>query len=379
MDDFRSLVKACDANGIELAVDVALQASPDHPWVSEHPAWFKHRPDGSIQYAENPPKKYQDIYPLDFESDDWRALWDGCLEIFRFWAREGVRVFRVDNPHTKPFAFWEWLIAEVRADHPDAIFLAEAFTRPAVMHRLAIVGFTLSYSYFPWRVTKGELTEYFSELSTAPSVDQFRPSSWPNTPDILPWHLMDAPVTQFAARAFLAATLSPSWGIYGPAFETVDNRAAGNGKEEYLDSEKYQIRAWDRRAPDAAWLRSIIADLNRIRTDELALHTLRTLQFHHIGNDALLCFSKTPYAGPQVDPVDPHAATILVVANLDPIATQSGTTWLDLGALGVDPAQPFQVQDLLGGRTFTWEGEENYVELQPGSHPGHIFRVVQGQ
>jgi starch synthase (maltosyl-transferring) len=379
MDDFRSLVKACDANGIELAIDVALQASPDHPWVTEHPEWFKHRPDGSIQYAENPPKKYQDIYPFDFESDEWRALWDACLDIFRFWAREGIRIFRVDNPHTKPFAFWEWLIAEVRADTPDAIFLAEAFTRPAVMHRLAMVGFTLSYNYFPWRVSKGELVEYFTELSTPPSVDQFRPSSWPNTPDILPWHLMDAPVTQFGARVFLAATLSPSYGIYGPAFETADGHAAGNGKEEYLDSEKYQLRAWDRNQPETAWLRSLIADLNRIRTDELALHTLRTLRFHHVGNDALLCFSKTPHSGPAVDPQDPHAGSILVVANLDPVAAQSGLTWLDLPALGVDGSRPFQVQDLLGGRTFTWEGPENYVELHPGSHPGHIFRVVQGR
>jgi starch synthase (maltosyl-transferring) len=375
MDDFRSLVASATANGLELALDIALQTSPEHPWVTEHPAWFKHRPDGTIQYAENPPKKYQDIYPLDFESDDWRGLWDACLDIFRFWAAEGVRIFRVDNPHTKPFPFWEWLIGEVRALHPDTLFLAEAFTRPAVMQRLAAVGFSQSYSYFPWRVTKHELTEYFTELSTPPSVDCLRPSCWPNTPDILAWHLMDAPRTTFALRAFLAALLSPSYGVYGPAYELGDNRAAGNGKEEYLDSEKYQLRWWDRNDPDS--LRGLLAELNRIRHEHLALHTLRTVRFHPVDNDQLLCFSKTTYEGPSTDPADRPRATMLVVANLDAEHEQHGTVSLDLDALGVDGARPYEVHDVLCDRSFTWTGPVNYVELHPDVQPGHVFRVTQ--
>jgi starch synthase (maltosyl-transferring) len=282
----------------------------------------------------------------------------------------------VDNPHTKPFAFWEWVIGELRRRDPGVILLSEAFTRPRVMHRLTRVGFTLSYSYFPWRVSKDELTEYFTELSTPPSVDEFRPSAWPNTPDILPWHLMGAGPSTFAVRAFTAATLCPSWGIYGPAFELGDNSPANNGKEEYLDSEKYEIKGWNRDDPRS--LRPLIAQLNRVRTANRALHTLRTLRFHEIGNGALLCFSKTPHAGPSVDPASPHGSTVLVVANLDPGTAQSGTTTLDLAALGVDGARPFDVHDLVSGETFTWYGPHNYVELHPDRQPGHIFRVTQG-
>ncbi len=375
VDDVADLVAKAAQQGLDLALDLAFQCSPDHPWVTEHPEWFRHRPDGTIQYAENPPKKYQDIYPLDFECDAWRELWDALLDVALFWARRGVRIFRVDNPHTKPFAFWEWFIAEVRVRYPEAMFLSEAFSRPEIMHRLAKVGFTLSYSYFPWRQTKTELTEYFTELSTPPGVDQFRPSAWPNTPDILTFQLQGAPRTLFASRAFLAATLCPSWGVYGPAFELADNVDAANGKEEYGASEKYEIRDWDRNDP--ASLRELLGELNRIRTDHLALRTLRTLRFHHADNDALLVYSKTPYAGPSVDPARPHQASILVVANLDAAWTQGGFLDLDLAALGVDPARPYTAHDVLADRTFTWEGSHVYVELHPDEQPGHVLRITQ--
>ncbi|MBI2704192.1 MAG: alpha-1,4-glucan--maltose-1-phosphate maltosyltransferase [Actinobacteria bacterium] len=376
LDDFRRLVEAARDNRLDIALDIAFQCSPDHPWVTEHPAWFEHRPDGTIQHAENPPKKYQDIYPLDFDTGEWESLWEALLDVFLYWARQGVTIFRVDNPHTKPFAFWSWVIGEVQARYPEAIFLSEAFTRPAIMHRLAKVGFTLSYSYFPWRQSKQELTEYFTELAAPPGVEYFRPSCWPNTPDILTTQLWGAPRELFASRYFLAATLSPSIGIYGPAFELCENRDAGNGKEEYADSEKYELRQWDRNDPIS--IREIIGELNAYRFDQLALHTLRTLLFHHTDNDALLAYSKTPHAGPSVDPSRPHVATVLMVANLDPHRTQGGFVDLDPGALGVDPSRPYQVHDLIADRTFTWEGPHVYVELDPHEQPGHLFRVTQG-
>lgn len=375
IDDFRLLVDAARQNDLQVALDIAVQCSPEHPWVSEHPEWFKHRPDGTIQYAENPPKRYQDIYPLDLVCDEWAALWDALLDVFLFWAREGVSIFRVDNPHTKPFAFWEWVIGEVRTRYPDAIFLSEAFTRPAVMHRLAMIGFTLSYSYFPWRQSKQELTDYFTELCSPPGVDYLRPSCWPNTPDILTTQMWDAPRELFALRYFLAATLSPSIGIYGPAYELCENRDAGNGKEEYASSEKYEIRSWDR--SDPATIRDLIGELNRCRFDQLALHTLRTLRFHEIENDALIAYSKTPHSGPSVDPSRPHAATVLVVANLDPSWAQGGFVDLDLHELGVDPSRPFVVHDLIVDRSFDWSGPRNYVELDPSQQPGHVLRVTQ--
>ncbi|HVN50012.1 MAG TPA: maltotransferase domain-containing protein, partial [Acidimicrobiales bacterium] len=373
--DFDALVVAARDREMEVALDLAFQCSPDHPWVREHPQWFRHRPDGTIQYAENPPKRYQDIYPLDFASVDWRALWDALLDVTLFWCERGVRTFRVDNPHTKPFAFWEWLLAEVRARHPHTVFLSEAFTRPAPMHRLAQVGFTQSYTYFTWRTTRDELVEYFTELSSPPSVDELRPNVWPNTPDILPWHLQHAPAAMFALRLVLAATLSPSYGIYGPAFELCESSPAGNGKEEYLDSEKYQLRRWD--LDQALNLRPLVAEINTIRRDHLAFHTLRTLRFHGCDNGALLCFSKTPHAGPCVDPERPSSASMLVVVNLDPHLAESGTLELDLAALGVDPERPYDVEDLLGGCRFTWRGDRPWVELDPGRHPAHVLRVSQ--
>jgi starch synthase (maltosyl-transferring) len=375
VDDVASLAAAAAEMGIDLALDLAFQCSPDHPWVTEHPEWFRHRPDGSIQYAENPPKKYQDIYPLDFEGPAWSSLWDELLAVTLFWCGHGIRVFRVDNPHTKPFAFWEWLITEVQARHPGTIFLAEAFTRPKVMRRLGQVGFTQGYSYFTWRTSKAELVDYFTELSSAPSVDEFRPNLWPTTPDILPWHLQHAPLEAFALRLLLAATLAPSYGVYGPGYELGDNEPAGNGKEEFGASEKYEIRRWD--LSRRRTLRPLLADLNRIRRDHLALHTLRTLRFHATDNDALICFSKTPHRGPSVDPALPALASVLVVVNLDPAVRQGGLVHLDLEALGVDPSRPYVVDDVLGGQAYVWHGTSNIVELDPGHRPGHVFRVTQ--
>ncbi len=373
--DVGRLATAAARFGIDLALDLAFQCSPDHPWVTEHPEWFRHRPDGTIQYAENPPKRYQDIYPLDFESPAWRALWDELLAVTLFWCEQGVRVFRVDNPHTKPFAFWQWLIAEVQSRHQGMLFLAEAFTRPAVMRRLGQVGFTQGYTYFTWRTSKADLVEYFTELSTAPSVDEFRPNAWPTTPDILPEHLQHAPLTAFALRLVLAATLSPSYGVYGPSYELGVNEPAGNGLEEFAQSEKYEICRWDR--SHARTLRPLLADINRIRRNHLALHTLRTLRFHGTNNDALICYSKTPHRGPSVDPAQPALATMLIVVNLDPSDRQAGMVDLDLAALGLDPSRPFVVDDLLGATAYVWQGGSNFVELHPDRQPGHVFRVSQ--
>ena len=374
VDDVRALAAAARENGMELALDLAFQCSPDHPWVTEHPEWFRHRPDGTIQYAENPPKKYQDIYPLDFESPAWLELWEALLDVVEFWMDQGVTVFRVDNPHTKPFAFWEWLIERVHRRDPDVIFLAEAFTRPEVMHQLARVGFTQSYTYFTWRVAKPELIEYATEVSTSPSADEFRPNFWPTTPDILPWHLQEAPLEAFAVRHLLAATLAASYGIYGPGFELGDNRPAGNGKEEYLDSEKYEIRHWDLSGPS---LRDQIARVNRIRNQQLALHTTRTLRIHGSGNDQILAYSKTTHDGPDPDPSAPHRNPVLCVVNLDPSTVQTDVLDLDLVALGVDPARPYQVHDLLTDQSWTWHGHHPYVELHPSEQPGHVLRVSQ--
>ena len=373
--DVAALARAAADHEIALALDLAFQCSPDHPWVSEHPEWFRHRPDGTIQYAENPPKAYQDIYPLDFDTPAWRALWDELLAVTLFWCTQGVTVFRVDNPHTKPFAFWQWLIAEVRSLHPGTIFLAEAFTRPMVMRRLGQVGFTQGYTYFTWRTSGSELVEYFSELASPPWVDEFRPNAWPTTPDILAWHLQHAPLEAFAVRLALAATLSPSYGVYGPSFELGENIPSGNDKEEFGRSEKYEIRHWD--LTSARTLRPLMGDLNRIRRQQLALHTLRTLRFHGSDNDALLCFSKTAHAGASVDPARPGTATVLVVVNLDPLGVQRGTISFDAAGLGVDPARPFDVEDVLGGHSFAWQGGQAFIELDPARQPAHVFRITQ--
>ncbi len=363
-DDFSYFVEEAESHGLEVALDVAFQCSPDHPWVTEHPEWFTHRPDGTIQYAENPPKKYQDIYPINFESEDWEALWDALADVFRFWIDRGVRIFRVDNPHTKPFRFWEWLITEIRAESPGVVFLSEAFTRPKVMYQLAKLGFSQSYTYFTWRPTGPELQEYFTELTSRPVVDFFRPNAWPNTPDILTEQLQDGGRPVFSQRLVLAATLSANYGIYGPAFELVEHTAVRPGSEEYLDSEKYQQRTWDLDADHS--LRDLIARVNRIRHDHPALGHDRTLRFHPCDNDQILCYSKTTPEG--ADPV-------LVVANTNGEHRQSGWVHLDLDALGLEPGAEFEVRDLLGGASYRWHGPDNYVELDPHGLPAHVFSV----
>ena len=290
LEEFRDLVTAAAARGIEVAMDLAFQASPDHPWVTEHPAWFRHLPDGTIRYAENPPKRYEDIYPLDFETTDWQALWAELLEVVRFWVAQGVRVFRVDNPHTKPFAFWEWMIRLVKADHPEVIFLSEAFTRPRVMEQLAKVGFTQSYTYFTWRNTKWELETYLDELTKTDVADYFRPNFWPNTPDILHEELQHGGRAAFLSRLVLAATLSANYGIYGPAFELQEHFPRSPGSEEYAHSEKYEIRWWDLARPDS--LSEFIARVNKIRRDHRALQFNDALQFHPVDNEQIIAYSK---------------------------------------------------------------------------------------
>jgi starch synthase (maltosyl-transferring) len=370
--DFDSLIAAAGSQGIEIALDIAFQCSPDHPWVTEHPDWFTTRPDGSIQYAENPPKKYQDIYPLNFESPDWRGLWEELYSVFEFWVHRGVRVFRVDNPHTKALPFWDWCLNRLRAHYPDTIFLAEAFTRPHVMYGLAKRGFTQSYSYFTWRNSKPELQSYLEELTRPPVSDFFQPNFWPNTPDILHKTLQEGGRPAFMHRLILAATLSSNYGIYGPAYELAENAPAGplSGRtesEEYLDSEKYEIRQRSRNAPDS--LVPLITSLNRIRHANRALQSNTSLHFHAVDNPQLICYSKTT---PGFD------NTILVVVNLDSFNEQAGWTNLDLDRIGCSPDASFLVDDLLNGEQYTWRGR-NYVALRPGVKPAHIFRVSRFQ
>jgi starch synthase (maltosyl-transferring) len=365
--DFDRLVLTARQHGLEVALDLAFQCSPDHPWVREHPDWFRHRADGSIAHAENPPKKYEDIVPLDFECEDRAALWEALLDVVRFWADRGVRVFRVDNPHTKPFGFWEWLIAQVRETDPDVLFLSEAFTRPRVMERLAKVGFTQSYTYFTWRNTKHELIEYFTELTHPPLIEFFRPNVWPNTPDILHATLQHGSRGTFLARAVLAACLSANYGVYGPAFELMERTPREEGSEEYLDSEKYQIRHRDLDRTDS--LRPFLARLNKIRRAHAALQRNDTLRFHHIDNDQLLCWSKRTAPGDDV---------VLCVVNLDPWNTQSGWISLDLGELGVPDDAAFVLHDLLTNAKYEWRGPHNFVALDPRSVPAHVCTIGRG-
>jgi starch synthase (maltosyl-transferring) len=362
LEDFRRLVTAAGAHGMEVALDIAYQCAPDHPYVRAHPEWFRHRPDGSVQYAENPPKKYQDIYPFNFESDDWAGLWRELRAVLEFWLEQGVRIFRVDNPHTKAFPFWEWAIGDVKRAYPEAIFLAEAFTRPKVMHRLAKLGFTQSYTYFAWRNTRHELTEYFTELARGPGREYFRPNVWPNTPDILTEYLQYGGRPAFIARAVLAATLAASYGIYGPAFELMEATAREPGSEEYRDSEKYQVREWDLGREDS--LAELIGRLNRARHDNPALQSDGSLTFHGIDNEAMICYSKTE--GDNV---------VLTIVNLDPYHVQSGWTALDLAVLGLDAASPYQMHELLSGARYLWQGPQNFVQLDPGRAPAHVFRL----
>jgi starch synthase (maltosyl-transferring) len=364
LKDFRRLVEKAKGHGIEIALDIAFQCSPDHPYVKEHPEWFRLRPDGTVQYAENPPKKYEDIYPLNFEIEHWRELWEELKSVFLFWIDQGVRIFRVDNPHTKPLAFWEWLIDEVKRDNPEVIFLSEAFTRPKIMYRLAKLGFTQSYTYFAWRNAKWELTQYFTELTQTEVRDYFRPNLWPNTPDILNEYLQSGGRPAFMTRLILAATLGASYGIYGPAFELCENRPREPGNEEYLNSEKYEIRHWDIDSPDS--LRELIARVNRIRRENPALQSDRSLRFHHVDNEALICYSKR---------TEDLSNAVIVVANLDPHYPQSGWVELNLGELGLDDHRRYQVHDLLTDARYLWDGPRNYVQLNSHEMPAHIFRV----
>jgi starch synthase (maltosyl-transferring) len=363
-EDFRRLVATANERGIEIALDIAFQCTPDHPYVREHPEWFRKRPDGTIQYAENPPKKYQDIYPLDFETAAWQQLWEELKSIFLFWIKQGVRIFRVDNPHTKPFVFWEWVIRDIKKEYPETIFLAEAFTRPKVMYRLAKLGFTQSYTYFAWRNTKPELTDYFTELTQTEVNDFFRSNLWPNTPDILTEYLQLGGRAGFMTRLVLAAMLGANYGIYGAAYELCENIPREPGSEEYLNSEKYELKHWDLNRPDS--LRELIAQVNRIRKENPALQADRNLRFYPVNNKELICFSKT---------TDDRSNTILTIVNLDPHHTQAGWIELPLDELRLDPHQPFQAHDLLTGARYLWHGSKNYVELDPRNIPAHIFRL----
>src|SRR5262245_12602923 len=354
IEDFRRLLARARAHGIEIALDIAFQCSPDHPWVNDHPEWFRARPDGTIQYAENPPKKYQDIFPLDFESESWLALWEELWSVFEFWLNEGVRIFRVDNPHTKAFAFWDWVIAAIHARYPDAILLSEAFTRPRVMHRLAKLGFTQSYTYFTWRNTKHDLTEYFTELAQGRGREYFRPNVWPNTPDILHATLQHGGSPAFSARVLLAATLAANYGIYGPAYELQEHVAREPGSEEYRDSEKYEIKHWDIERPDS--LRGLIARLNAARRENPALQSDWSLRFLAVDNDQLIAYRK---ATPDLSNV------IVVVVNLDTRYMQSGWLDLDIEALGLDAGMSYSMHDLIGGERYSWNGRRNFVRLAP--------------
>jgi starch synthase (maltosyl-transferring) len=364
LDDFRSLVAKAREHGMEVALDIAFQCSPDHPYVREHPGWFRWRPDGTVQYAENPPKKYQDIYPLEFDSDDSKSLWDELRSILQHWIDQGIRIFRVDNPHTKPFAFWEWLITSLRQEHPDLIFLAEAFTRPKVMARLAKLGFTQSYTYFTWRRSKWELIEYITELTRTDLSEYYRPNFWPNTPDILMDYLQEGGRAAFEARFVLAATLSSNYGVYGPAFELCVNTPRDPGSEEYLNSEKYELKHWNLDAP--ASIRDLITRVNRVRKESRALQQTNSVRVEHVDNDTLIAYSKW----------DTETSDwLLMVVSLDAKRDQTGWITLDLGHTGAHEAAAYEVTDLLTGARFNWTGARNFVSLGPTTKMAHIFRV----
>jgi starch synthase (maltosyl-transferring) len=365
LEDFHALVAAAERRGIRIALDLAFQCSPDHPWVHEHPEWFRRRPDGTIQHAENPPKKYEDIVPFDFETPAWRELWQALKGVVDHWAAHGVTMFRVDNPHTKAFPFWEWMIAAVRAERPDVFFLAEAFTRPRPLYRLAKLGFSQSYNYFPWRTGKRELTDWMREITSGEVAELFRANLWPNTPDILTEQLQHGGRAAFVQRLVLAATLGASYGIYGPPFELMESEPREAGSEEYRDSEKYELRHWD--LGNRPSLAELIGRVNRIRRENPPLQHDRNLAFHTIDNDALLAYSKRG-VGEEDDPV-------LVVVNLDPWQRQGGWLELDLEALGLEPGHPFQAHDLLTEARTTWHGARTRIELDPQSVPAAIFRL----
>lgn len=368
LSDFDALIEAADAHGIEVALDLAFQCSPDHPWVREHPSWFRHLPDGTIKFAENPPKRYEDVFPLDFASPEWRELWDALFEVVEFWVERGVKIFRVDNPHTKPLRFWEWLIATTREAHPEVIMLAEAFTRPRIMEHLAKIGFSQSYTYFTWRNSADELESYLNELTATPVADYFRPNLWPNTPDILHESLQRGGRPAFISRLVLAATLSSSYGIYGPVYELCVNEPLAPGSEEYANSEKFQVQHWD--LDQVGSLRDLITLINATRREHVSLQQNRTLRFHSVDNDRLIVYSKVAGLDDETS-----ADRIIVAVNLDPSAIQAGTVRLDLAALGLDATRSFVVHDLLTDARYTWSGAANYIRLDPLVMPAHVFAV----
>ena len=364
LQDFKQLLSRARQLGLEVALDLAYQCAPDHPYVQDHQEWFRMRPDGTVQYAENPPKKYQDIYPLDFETEKSPELWEELKSVVLYWIEQGVRIFRVDNPHTKPFDFWEWLITDIKSRHPDVLFLAEAFTRPKVMYELAKLGFSQSYTYFAWRNAKQELTEYFTELTQTDVREYFRPNLWPNTPDILTEFLQQGGRPAFMIRLLLAATLGANYGIYGPAFELGEHLPVREGSEEYLDSEKYQVRHWDLNNP--ASVAELITRTNQIRRENPALHADLSLRFHSVDNQQLIAYSKTS---------DDLLNIIVAVVNLDPYHTQAGMIDLPLDLFHLDARQPYQMHDLLTDTKYVWRGPRNYVELNPQRLPAHIFCI----
>jgi starch synthase (maltosyl-transferring) len=364
LEDFRSFVAKARELDLSVAMDIAFQAAPDHPYVREHENWFRKRPDGTIQYAENPPKKYQDIYPFDFESEDWAGMWEELKSVFDYWIAQGVTIFRVDNPHTKAFPFWEWVIPEIKRDHPEVLFLAEAFTRPKIVYRLAKLGFNQSYTYFPWRNAKGEIAAYLTELAQTPVREFFRPNQWPNTPDILTEFLQIGGRPVFGIRLLLAATLGSNYGIYGPAFELMEHVPVRRGSEEYLDSEKYQIRHWDLERADS--LRPLITRVNAIRKENEALQNDWSIKFHSTENEQLISYTKES---------DDRSNLILTVVNLDPHHTQSGFVTLPLEELEIPRDRGYEAEDLLTGARYLWNGSRNYVELNPSHLPGHILRI----
>jgi len=364
IEEFKSFVSKAEALGMSVALDIAFQVAPDHPYVKKHENWFKKRPDGTIQYAENPPKKYQDIYPFDFESDDWEGMWEELKSVFVYWIGMGVTIFRVDNPHTKAFPFWEWVITEIKRDHPEVLFLAEAFTRPKIMYRLAKLGFSQSYTYFPWRNGKQEIAAYLTELAQSPVREFFRPNQWPNTPDILTEFLQMGGRPAFVIRLLLASTLGANYGIYGPAFELQENKPVKHGSEEYLNSEKYEIRHWDLTRPDS--LHDLIARVNGIRNENPALQNDWSLKFHPTDNDQLICYSKES---------DDRSNLLVTVVNLDPRHTQAGFVTLPLDELEIPQDRSFEAEDLLSGERYLWQGPRNYVELNPSKVSGHIIKI----
>jgi starch synthase (maltosyl-transferring) len=363
LNDFKELIVEAGKLDIEIAMDIAYQCAPDHPYVKEHPQWFKWRPDGTVQYAENPPKKYEDILPFNFETEDWENLWQELKSVIDYWIEAGIRVFRIDNPHTKAFGFWQWMIGEVRKKNPEVIFLAEAFTRPRIMERLGKAGFNQSYSYFTWRNTKQEIIEYMTELTKSEMRYYYRANFWPNTPDILPPALTQGGDNAHIMRVILAATLSSNYGLYGPVYEFGINQPHGS-KEEYVDNEKYEIKHWDWN--QYSRIGEIITRLNRIRKENAALQTTWNIEFADTSNDQVICYVKTDKTSNN---------NLIVAVNLDAFNTQGAHVKVPLNKLNIGYSEPYQVTDLLSGSKYRWVGDLNYVELNPYQMPAHIFKV----